>query len=110
MYAIYMVTSTINIPQFVSIYIYTPNMDPMGFKIFPPHSPAAAEAASCRFSGGLGPATGADRCGGEARGQQGVPAMWMGDVLINTHRIHVWYIYANILGILMVHGTIYGIH
>ena len=27
-----------------------------------------------------------------------------------THRIHVWYIYANIWGILMVNVTIYGIH
>ena len=27
-----------------------------------------------------------------------------------THRIHVWYINANIWGILMVNVTIYGIH
>ena len=27
-----------------------------------------------------------------------------------THRIHVWYIYANIGGILMVNVTIYSIH
>ena len=28
----------------------------------------------------------------------------------HTHRIHVWYIYANIGGILMVNVTIYSIH
>jgi len=27
-----------------------------------------------------------------------------------SHRIHVWYIYTNIGGILMVNVTIYGIH
>ena len=30
--------------------------------------------------------------------------------LLITHRIHVWYIYANIGGIIMVNVTIYGIH
>ena len=29
---------------------------------------------------------------------------------VNTHRIHVWYIYANIWGTLMVNVTIYSIH
>ena len=28
----------------------------------------------------------------------------------STHRIHVWYIYANIGGILMVNVTIYSVH
>jgi hypothetical protein len=32
------------------------------------------------------------------------------NIQVNTHRIHVWYIYANIGGILMVNVTIYSIH
>ena len=40
-----------------------------------------------------------------ARSSEALTILW-----IITHRIHVWYIYANIWGILMVNVAIYSIH